>query len=65
LSQRCERLVDLVQVPAGHPNRVEVRSRLEHLLTEAVEDRIADLPALPDGVPGTVARRLAAELLGE
>jgi hypothetical protein len=42
-----------------------VRSRLEHLLTEAVEDRIADLPALPDGVPGTVARRLAAELLGE
>ena len=45
--------------------RAEVRSRLEHLLTEAVEDRIADLPALPDGVPGTVARRLAAELLGE
>ena len=46
-------------------HRAEVRSRLEHLLTEAVEDRIADLPALPDGVPGTVARRLAAELLGE
>ncbi len=46
-------------------HRAEVRSRLEHLLSEAVEDRIADLPALPDGVPGTVARRLAAELLGE
>ena len=46
-------------------HRAEVRSRLEHLLNEAVEDRIADLPALPDGVPGTVARRLAAELLGE
>ena len=46
-------------------HRAEVRSRLEHLLTEAVEDRIADLPALPDEVPGRVARRLANELLGE
>ena len=46
-------------------HRAEVRSRLEHLLSEAVENRIADLPAPPDGAPGTVARRLAAELLGE
>ena len=46
-------------------HRAEVSARLEHLLTEAVEDLIADLPALPDGVTGTVARRLATELLGE
>jgi LAO/AO transport system kinase len=46
-------------------HRDEVRSRLEHLLTEAVEDRIADLSTLSDEVPGTVARRLAAELLRE
>ena len=44
--------------------RAEVRSRLDYLLAQVAEDRIADLPTSLDEAPGVVALRLAADLLG-